>query len=557
MRTCVLLIASFAIGSCASDDAPTPVAEKYAYLKPTEQLVRVSMALRGVRPSLDELRAVEENPANIEAIVDFYLDQPELGETVREVNADAFLLGVDAAIYPGGFPNLPPLQDMESEELNRSIIEAPLRLIEHVVMNDRPYTEIVTADYTLADPVVSTVWGIPYPEGASGWVETEYTDGRPNAGVLSDPFLFVRHASTPSNKSRGRANAIAKSLLCFDFLDRHVEIDTNIDLADEDAVARAIDLNPACQSCHQTLDPLASYFADHFLLLVPSDIDAYPVRSWTPEYAFLIRSHEPAFYGRPSQDLDDLGQQIADDPRFASCTVRRYYAFMHQSSLADVPIEREIELNDVFVESNYDLKALLRAIVLGDDFRIANALDEETGEDLHALFKASPRQVARTVQDLTGYRWTTNIPYDFGSGNIGEIDLMTDALLGFEVLAGGTDSTSVTVPSRTITATSALVQRSLAAHAAPWVVRGDLDFPDRTRRRLLDRVEYADTSEAVIREQLVALERRMYGSVVTADSPEVDDLWALWSSVNAGGDTERAWTVTIYAMLQDVRLVYY
>jgi hypothetical protein len=209
------------------------------------------------------------------------------------------------------------------------------------------------------------------------------------------------------------------------------------------------------------------------------------------------------------------------------------------------------------VESNYDLKALLRAIVLGDDFRIANALDEETGEDLHALFKASPRQVARTVQDLTGYRWTTNIPYDFGSGNIGEIDLMTDALLGFEVLAGGTDSTSVTVPSRTITATSALVQRSLAAHAAPWVVRGDLDFPDRTRRRLLDRVEYADTSEAVIREQLVALERRMYGSVVTADSPEVDDLWALWSSVNAGGDTERAWTVTIYAMLQDVRLVYY
>jgi hypothetical protein len=558
--TRLVWIALIAAGACTGDDTPlSPAGEKYAYLKPTEQLVRVSMALRGIRPSLDELAAVEENPANLEPIVDFYLDQPALGETVREVNADAFLIGVDASLYPAGFPTLPPLDTMDSEALNQSIVEAPLRLIEHVVMNDRPYTEIVTADYTLADPIVSTVWGIPYPDGAEGWQETHYTDGRPHAGVLSDPFLFVRHASTPSNKSRGRANAIAKSLLCFDFLDRHVEIDTNIDLADEEAVARAIELNPACQSCHQTLDPLASYFADHFLLLVPAQIEAYPVRSWTPEFAFLIRSHTPAYYGTPSADLADLGRQIADDPRFASCTVRRFYSFLHQSALADVPIEREVELRDVFVDSDYDLKALLRAIVLSDDFRVAGALDEESGEDLHALFKASPRQIARTVEDLTGYRWRTNIPYDFGSGNIGEIDLMTDALLGFEVLAGGTDSTSVTVPSRTITATSALVQRSLAAHAAPWVVRGDLDFPDRTRRRLLDRVEYADTGEAAIRQQLVALERRMYGSVVAADSAEVDDLWTLWSSVHtaADGDTERAWTVTLYAMLQDVRLVYY
>jgi hypothetical protein len=118
------------------------------------------------------------------------------------------------------------------QAINTSIIEAPLRLIEHVVMLDRPYTEIVTADYTLADDVVATVWGLPYDVDGARWQETRYPDARAHAGILSDSFLFTRHSTTYSNKSRGRANAISRALLCYDFLSREIPVDSGIDLAD-------------------------------------------------------------------------------------------------------------------------------------------------------------------------------------------------------------------------------------------------------------------------------------------------------------------------------------
>ena len=40
-----------------------------------------------------------------------------------------------------------------------TVYEEPLRLIEYVITHDRPYTEIVTADYTISDPISAVVWG--------------------------------------------------------------------------------------------------------------------------------------------------------------------------------------------------------------------------------------------------------------------------------------------------------------------------------------------------------------------------------------------------------------
>ena len=36
---------------------------------------------------------------------------------------------------------------------------APLELIAHVVENDRPYTEILTADYIMANPMAAAAYG--------------------------------------------------------------------------------------------------------------------------------------------------------------------------------------------------------------------------------------------------------------------------------------------------------------------------------------------------------------------------------------------------------------
>jgi hypothetical protein len=256
-------------GGTAESESDTDDAPGTARLSETDRLVRISMALRGRRPSPAELDAVAADSAALDAIVDGYLDDPAFGETIRDLHNEALLVLVDYFIYPAGFPPLGPLAGRDSYELNRAVTEAPLRLVEHVVMNDRPYDEIVTAEYTVADAQVAAVWGLP-AGGEGEWIETQWDDGRGNAGVLTDSWLFQRHSSTPSNANRGRANAISRALLCHDFAERDIVLDADIDLADPEAVAEAVEKNQACASCHQGLDPMASFFQDYFPLFLPA-----------------------------------------------------------------------------------------------------------------------------------------------------------------------------------------------------------------------------------------------------------------------------------------------
>ena len=548
--------------ACGGEDAEPasksgPAVE---YLTPTQHLVRASMTLRGVRPSLDEIRAVEEDPSWLPAIVDHYLETPEFGATIREMHGEQMLIGIDGAIYPAGFPAIGPLAGMDVQRINQSIVEAPTRLVEHIVMSDKPYHEIVTADYTMADPIVATVFGVPYDDAASEeWQVTRYDDGRPHAGLLSDNFVFTRHSSTFSNRNRGRAALVARAFLCYDFLDRQVEIDATIDLADEEAVANAIRTNPACVSCHQTLDPLASYFAEYFPLYVPVQLETYPFEFYESPFGSYLRVTEPGYFGEASSDVRDLGILIAEDPRFSLCTARRFTSYFAQMPQDEVPLELVSEMNDVFLASGMNAKELARAIVLSDEFRVSHAIEDEGAEEVRGIKKVRPEALARLVQDLTGFRWETDLPIDFGAGNVGRVDLMTDSFFGFETLAGGTDSMNVTTPSFTMSASSTLTLRALAGRAALYTVAADFAETDPTRRWLLRRVEATDTDEAKVREQLVDLHLRMYAESLAPDDPAIDDAWTLWSGVlaEAGSSAERAWTITLFAMLSDIRIAHY
>ena len=558
-RSVVLVSLFGAFGGCGGDSNEDPSRSSESFT-PTEHLVRASMALRGVRPSFDELAAVQDDPDYLPAIVDYYLTTEEFAATIREMHAEQLLLNVDPAFFPAGFPPLGELAEMDLMSINRSVIDAPLRLIEHVVMNDRAYHEILTADYTLTDSVTSTVFGIPYDETGEEWQQTRYDDGRPHAGILSDTFVFTRHASTFSNRNRGRAAFTARSFLCYDFLDRNVEIDSTIDLADEEAVANAIENNPACVSCHQTLDPLASHFADYVPIYVPGQLEEYPFEFMNNPYGRLLQVTDPAFFGEPSTNIRDLGILMVSDPRFSLCTARRFYSYFAQVPLEEVELSVVSRLSDTFLLSAMNAKALAREIVLSPEFARARSVTDEGADDVRGLLKTRPAAMARTVENLTGYRWKANLPFSLGdTGTVGEVDLLGESFFGFAVLGGGTDAQSVTRPSFTMNASSLLVLRSLAAHAAPYAVQADFAVPDANLRWLLRRVERDTRDEPSIRAQLVDLHLRFYGEAHEPDDPAIDDAWVLFSSVLAetGGTPERAWEITMYALLQDARIAYY
>jgi hypothetical protein len=567
------LVATASAAGCGDHLAPDvhPESEEgapssVAFLSPTQHLLRASMALRGIRPSLEELREVDADPGRLPLIVDLYLASAEFGATIRELHDESLKVKIAPVMFPAGFAARGRLARLESQALNDAVTDAPLRLVEHVVTNDRPYSEIVTADYTVANPTVAEVWGLPYDGDGEEWSPTRYIDGREHAGVLSDSFLFTRHSTTYSNANRGRANAVSSALLCYDFLQRDITIDASINLADPDEVAHATRKNAACASCHQTLDPLAAYFAGFRPQYVPGFEQSYPVVFNTHPLAKVFSSAEPAYFGHQGRGLRFLGSMIARDPRFSLCAAKRFYSYLNQVPLERVPLDRAAELQITFLESNMSAKALARAVVLSDDFRTSHLLDDgaESADPVPGMRKVRARELSRLVHDLTGLRWETEIgrlaagsPYD--TGVIGRVDLITDPFFGYAVLFGGTDAYYVTRPSHSMNATATAVLRAVASKAAARVVEADLAEPVTERRTLLRRVDAGETGEDGVRAQIAELHARIFGEMVAPHSPEVDETHALFADALAGsgGDVKRAWTVTLYAMLQDTRLVFY
>lgn len=560
-RTVLPLLAGLGLAACEPESESSPVTPQPSVvpLAPTDHLVRASLALRGVRPSLEELRAVDADPAALPGIVDGYLDSPAFGRTIRDLHNEALLLRPDWLYYPAGFPNVGALADRDFVSINGSVMESPLRLIEHVVLEDRPYTEILTADYVMADPITARVWNLPYDDAGPEWQETHYRDKRGVGGILADSWLYVRYQSTPSNANRQRANAVSRALLCYDFLSRDVQLDTSVDVSDPNAVQSAVVENPACASCHQALDPMASFFKDIYPIVVPSDVTAYPATNlYYPgvfEDVLQIQMREPAFFGRPGKTLADLGQAISEDPRFSLCAAKRFYAYFNQVDLDAVPQERAAELQSVLVDSGFDAKALARAVVLGDDFKASRSDDEEQAETLNGMRKIRPDELASLIEDLTGFVWTTDLGA-LTEGAIGRVELPRDSMLGYRVIGGGIDSAYVTHDTLTDNVASSLFLRAFAEEAASFVVEQDFARAAGDRR-LLREVELDTRDEPALRAQLVTLHGRVFGELAAPDSEEVSASLALFEDALASsGDPERAWKTVLVAMLQDVRLSY-
>jgi hypothetical protein len=575
-----VLLSSIAIAACsgASDEARDAVrpetATAVSYLSPTAHLVRASTALRGIRPSVADLEAVRADPSKLEAIIDGYLDSPEFGETIRDLHNDSLLLRTPPRDYPFGFPSWPPLASKAQLVINRSLQEAPLRLIEHVVMNGRPYSEIVTADYTIANRIVAAVWGLEYSgnpghdatyEDDSEWVVTKWADDRPAAGLLSDSGFYTRWTSNAVNANRSRANAVSKGLLCYDFLSREVIIDGSLNLADPEVVNNAVAENQACASCHQTLDPLAQHFRTFvvepfgYLGFIQSKTNPnYPHRGI---YGSTARGdtpgtkRTPGYFGMEAGDLGGVGRLIAADPRFSLCAAKRFYAYLAHVDLEKVPFELAAELQDTFVASGLDAKRLAKAVVWSDAFRVSHAETEEHG-DVVGLKMMLPEQLSRLVFDLTGFRFRYLTDSTFGSP--AAIDALDDPGDGLKVLAGGIDSYYVVRAAATANTTSTLVVADLASRAARFVVDADFAIAERSGRRIFTEIDPGESDEERIRAQLARIHLRLFGDFLDPHADEIDESVELLRSLSGVVGSEReAWATLLSALMQDSRVIYY
>jgi hypothetical protein len=553
--------------SCKGDDgSEQPPLQQVDVLEADLHLVRASMAIRGLRPTPDDLASVRQDRSNLEPLIDSYLDSPEFGETAKDMWAELLLVRADTRdTWPAA-----PLPSADNDgAVFTSMTEAPLRLIEAVVTEDRPFSDVLTEPNVYADRLLVDLYGLEGWDDAGPEVQAlPWTDGRPGAGVLVDTALWQRHESNGSNFHRGRANQISRVFLCDNIGSRDIDIGDGIDLSDPAAVTDAVSTDPSCMACHTTLDPLAGYLwgfkgnmrrSGIFMAYNNFDCEGvyadwcYPVRFYAPEDAELWSDNQlppPAFAGAEVGDLVDLGTAIGQDPRFDRCMTKEFASFVLQVEQDDLAPEDIDAWQSAFADSAQSAKALVRKIVWSDAF---SAQRDQTD-----LFTIRPGQYARMLQDLTGFRYLATTECE--DGNCwGEVDLLTSSLYGFRSMAGGIDGYQVTRPAHTATPTRHLVMARVANEAAGFVVQHDFAIADQTQRKLLTKVQATDIDEAVIRAQLAMLHDRILAEPIATNHLELTETWQLFSAAlqRHNGDPAMAWTVVISAMLQDVRVMFY
>lgn len=536
----MILALALACAPAVEETAPPtvhPAPEYHVELSGPRLLRRMSLDLRGRLPTLDELDAVEADPASLDELRDAMLDDPGLEDRLVSMLAERWQTRVDEFDVPYYDYGLADDQQYPYEE---AVGEEPLRLAANVVVYDRPWTEILTADYTMANEMLAGIWPIDYPAGATGWQESRYTDDRPAAGVLTTNGLWWRYTTNRFNNNRTRAAAIFRLFLCEDFLARPVSFSASGALSAGTTSEEAIRTEPYCVACHVSIEPVASMFFGFWWQAQYSAIEMSSYHAEREPLGPETLGVEPSWFGEPVYGLIDLGAHIADDPRFHRCAAETMASSMWRRDVELADFDRVEAFRDAYEADGYRIKTMLKAITDDPVYRADALVDdapEEVVERELTVRLLSVDQLASAAEDLTGFTWTA-----------GGYELLGDDARGYRVLGGGVNGINVTRPQQEPGVTWALVVERLAQGAALTVVADD--FAEGAERRLfrhatLDTVPGDPEFEA----ELVDLHRR-----TLADRPT--DEWlasatALWESVAAESDAATAWGAVLTVLLRD------
>ena len=508
--------------ACAEGPDTAQVEVAPAEITALDWLNRASVDVRARRPSEAEIALVEADPEALPGLLDDFVADPAFAlrlltvyNEVLRTKTDQYLVSLDNSVQF--------LDEDYNLAFRHAVGEEPERIIWYIAENDLPWTDVVLADYTVANDIMFEHLPLSDLDGGEGWRRARYVDDRPVGGVLVTNGMWWRYTSTFENANRGRAQAVARSFLCDDRFEAAVSFQGATESLDE-----RTSTDPTCVSCHASLDPLAAYFWGFMLRNQEAWLEAIQYNAafesgWVSETGV-----GPGYYGAAGTSMAGLGDQIAADPRFVNCAVETgMRAFVgdtfRMESAAEFSSHRE-----AFLAGGLTLRALYRSLLDNPRYRQAERDDEPVTAP--RLMRVDQR--AGTIQALTGFEWT------WGGNAMLDVDEG-----GVRVLAGGVDGLIATEPSVEPSTTTVLVQERLAEAAAQYAVatEGPIGASERTLFREIDLYDAAPTDDALAT-QITALLLRAHGRRHAPGDDEVQSLVELWHTLAAaGGSPNEAW----------------
>ncbi|MBI1311407.1 hypothetical protein GC176_08880 [bacterium] len=573
----------------ADPDEP-PFFDGVVMLDDRRLLRRATLSLAGRLPTDAELAAVTRGGLpTVSEILDDVLTEEAFLDRLREGFNDIFLtLGIDGnadatVLSYEHFEktrlwyqkyDLSHIADEKerrqagyklAREYREALLGEPLKLIEHIVRNDRPFTEIVTADYIMVSPYTARGYGIfdevkdqfarsddPFEyvpvrlkalKGRNSKEDQESATGfYPHAGLLSTFQYLSRYPTTETNRNRLRARMYYQHFLGVDVLELAARVS---DAAAVTAKFKIPTMQASeCVVCHRTLDPVAGLFQDYFRFDTNFAIYGRRKDGWFTDMFNAGFEGEDLPAEERWRALQWLGERTTKDPRFAATMVgHAYYLLTGRRPLLppkdlDDPLfaakhrayqeqQRQIQaIASHFAETGFNFKTAIKDWVLSDFYRadglatVASTPERRAElDDIGIVRLLSPEQLERKVAAVFEQRW----------GRLTEQTAM---------LYGGIDSKEVTERATDPSGAMGAIQRTLANDVACRNVA--LDFSRPPERRILFPAIEPDVlpgaspeSDARIRQTIVRLHERVLGRHDDVQSPEVNRTFELFAGVVA------------------------
>lgn len=550
---------------------------------PTETLRKASLSLVGRLPTDAEVKAVEGGGlAALDPILDRMMTEDAFYTRLKEIYNDVFLtdrylenedavnLLNDVDYYNGrwyngitdpvegetyiaklGARNWDDAYNKLRSWTNRGVAREPLELVAHVVRNNRPFTEVLTANYIMVNPFSAKAFmlsDVPFKNDAD---PNEFVEAQipviPHAGILTSPMFLNRYPTTDTNRNRARARKVYEFFLGTDLLKTAEQpIDQTI----------VTEVNPtmnaaACVVCHKPMDPIAGAFR-HF------DERA----RYNPMQTPLDDMRPPGFgaenipYERLPESLKWLAPRVANDPRFALAAAYTVFTGLTGQAPPVAPTDRSSpdfdkefesylaiysEFSKIahdFQDSGYDLKVVFKEIIKSPYYRAKNSqkLTSDQQSQLSTLGMGrflTPEMLHRKVWAVTGYPWRPRAFEDGGWSN--DYLLIRDQ---YRMLYGGIDSndtiTRVKSPNGIMANIAERMSNEMACLAVPR------EFWKPTSERLLfPHVELTFEPEdkngfpvepavVAIKKNIQHLHERILGEKLPDGHPEIDRTYKLF-----------------------------
>lgn len=450
----------------------------------------------------------------------------------------------------------------------KSILHEPYALIEHIVRHDRPFTEIITADYLMVSPYTAKGYGIfeelkdrfKDPDDHMEFIPAKLkqlttrrgkpdqitpTGDYPHSGLLTTFHYLKRYPTTDTNRNRQRARKYFEHFLGIDVMELAPRV---TDAAAVDAKYDVPTMEAAdCVVCHKSVDPIAGLFQDY--QNTSGDFGPYGPRKegWFKDmFGPGTRPDE-----LPEADrwraLQWLGERTAKDPRFAVAMVEHvYYILTGRKPLRppkdiDDPLfanrqrgyraqrDEIARIAAEFRAGNFNLKVAFKSWVRSryyraDGLALQSLSPDRASElnDLGLVRLLAPEQLHRKIRAIFGLDW----------------NLVTKESY-YRILYGGIDSKAVTERILEPSGAMGAIQRIMANDVACKTVPADFALAP-NQRKLFPRIEpdVLPTDETKVRDAIVHLHSRILGRNDQPDDPEVDRSFRLFAGIVADAQAQ-------------------